>query len=105
MGKRFGFVRFSGITHPSHLFNQLCDTWFGYHKLLASFHFPSTNFGPAPQNPVPLEVEKQNTPSNSYANVVHGTPMVDQLNNSPDEVIDIVSRDFVLKKKEVCMSF
>ncbi|CAI9299312.1 unnamed protein product [Lactuca saligna] len=71
MGKRFGFVRFSGNVNIDHMIKNLCEVWFGYHKLFASvphIHKKEFNFH---KEPPKVEKKRENF-SVSYANVVRG---------------------------------
>lgn len=71
MGKHFGFVRFSGNVNVDHMIENLCDMWFGYHKMFVSVHRTpkkDLNFHREP----PKVERKQENFSVLYENVVRG---------------------------------
>ncbi|KAL7616079.1 hypothetical protein Lser_V15G03813 [Lactuca serriola] len=79
--------------------NQLCDTWFGYHKFFASIpRFSRKNTS----SQVPSKLEKQEVHVNSYASEVRGVP---RENHSEVSFVEIQSRDFLVEKgKLACLS-
>lgn len=79
LGKRFGFVWFSGVTNDA-IIKQLCDIWFGYHKLFTSLPKLMKSENLKLESPmshsrgVSSKAEKIISPDNSYASVVKGPP-------------------------------
>lgn len=60
--KRFGFVHFSGVRDDDVMVKQLCDIWFGYHKIYASlFRLFFQNGHVSSLPPIPSKAEKRYT--------------------------------------------
>lgn len=59
MRRHFGFSRLSGVRSNGHMVKQLCEVWFGYHKLVSSIQRFSKNGASFSHNQmVPSKVEK-----------------------------------------------
>ncbi|CAI9292934.1 unnamed protein product [Lactuca saligna] len=100
LGKRFGFVRFMDVTDTDRMIRELCNIWFGYHKLFAAVprlskksksHAPHATEGNSRVN--------ENSVGNSvtYANVVKGVGGK-FIPNKKDEVIQVSAGDFIVEK-------
>ncbi|KAL7615626.1 hypothetical protein Lser_V15G03823 [Lactuca serriola] len=90
---------FPYINNVENMVNQLCDTWFGYHKFFASIPWFSRK---NTSSQVPSKLEKQEVHVNSYASEVRGVP---RENHSEVSFVEIQSRDFLVEKgKLACLS-
>lgn len=101
LGKCFGFVRFSGECNNELMIKQLCDIWFGYHKVFAAIPRTPRLIKSAPSSQqVPPIFEKQHFPDNSYASIVKGSVNSQQNKIVNEEVLTLTSGDFVVENNK-----
>lgn len=90
MGKRLELIRFVDVKDYDVMIRNLCDIWFGYHKLFA----PTPRFsktGDPPQHSQKFEsnVDKIARPSASYASVVKEGLMDNLVFKKADDIIHL----------------
>ncbi|GKA86101.1 RNA-directed DNA polymerase, eukaryota [Tanacetum coccineum] len=87
-GKRFGFIRYMGVTDPSSFVRSLSNSWVGnFHLYVSVARFqrpnpskPNTNQFPRTSHPIPNpnfskpNPNPNNSDQQSFASIVHGNP-------------------------------
>ncbi|CAI9259401.1 unnamed protein product [Lactuca saligna] len=74
LGKRFGFIRFSGDCNCDSLLKQLHEVWFGSYKLFASLPRSLGNNNRTPRTVGLSTAVHRNVNVKCYVNVVRGLP-------------------------------